>query len=228
MKKLILFSLIIFFTTNFTNIGLSESPGSWRDKESFGLGFGLEGIGGGTFFDYAINSTFQMHFFWSTKNQSQKSLFAVNNLVLSYHIETNTSVSGLSLRVFPSDSSGFFLGLGGGIIAINQTVDQSIYCYSSFFSTLNPPECSGYEGSTLKHQTISEGSGSVGFGEIGWQGYEGYYFTVGLRGGSVFIESETDNTEKVIDYSDDKITAKKQWKDAKTSSGAIISFGWHF
>jgi len=228
MKKLILLSLIIFFTTNFTNIGFSESPGSWRDKESFGLGFGLEGIGGGTFFDYAINSTFQMHFFWSTKNQSQKSLFAVNNFVLSYNIETNTSVSGLSLRVFPSDYSGFFLGLGGGRIAINQTVDQSIYCYSSFFSTLNPPECSGYEGSTLKHQTISEGSGSVGFGEIGWQGHEGYYFTIGLRGGSVFIESETDNTEKVIDYSDDKITAKKHWKDAKTASGGIISFGWHF
>ncbi len=53
-------------------------------------------------------------------------------------------------------------------------------------------------------------------------------FTIGLRGGSVFIESETDNTEKVIDYSDHKIIAKKQWKDAKTSSGGIISFGWHF
>ena len=54
------------------------------------------------------------------------------------------------------------------------------------------------------------------------------YFTVGLRSGSVFIESEKDNTENVIDFSDQKITAKKQWDDAKTSSGGIISFGWHF
>ena len=37
-----------------------------------------------------------------------------------------------------------------------------------------------------------------------------------------------DNTENVIDFSDQKITAKKQWDDAKTSSGGIISFGWHF
>ena len=49
-----------------------------------------------------------------------------------------------------------------------------------------------------------------------------------MRVGSVFIESETDNTEKVIDYSDHKINAKKQWKEAKTSSGGLISFGWHF
>ena len=229
MKKLIFFSLIIFFTTNFKNIGFCESPGSWRDKESFGLGFGLEGVGGGAFFDYAINSTFKMHFFWSRKYQSLKDSLEVSNTdLLKYHIETNTYVSGLSLRVFPFDSSGFFLGGGGGAIAINQKVDQSIYCYSSFFNILNPSECSGFEGSNLKRQTISEGSGSVGFGEIGWQGYEGYYFTVGLRSGSVFIESETDNTENVIDFSDQKITAKKQWEDAKTSSGGIISFGWHF
>ena len=34
-------------------------------------------------------------------------------------------VSGLSLRIFPSDSSCFFFGLGGGVISVNQEVKQS-------------------------------------------------------------------------------------------------------
>ena len=68
---------------------------------------------------------------------SQKDSLEVSDAdLLKYHIETNTYVSGLSLRVFPFDSSGFFLGGGGGAIAINQKVDQSIYCYSSFFNIL--------------------------------------------------------------------------------------------
>ena len=40
-------------------------------------------------------------------------------------ISTYTSISGLSLRRFPSDSSGFFFGLGGGVISVNQEVKQS-------------------------------------------------------------------------------------------------------
>jgi hypothetical protein len=35
------------------------------------------------------------------------------------------SISGLSLRIFPSDSSGIFFGLGGGVISVNQEVKQS-------------------------------------------------------------------------------------------------------
>ena len=37
----------------------------------------------------------------------------------------NRFISGLSLRIFPSDSSGFFFGLGGGVISVNQEVKQS-------------------------------------------------------------------------------------------------------
>ena len=35
------------------------------------------------------------------------------------------SISSLSLRIFPSDSSGIFFGLGGGVISVNQEVKQS-------------------------------------------------------------------------------------------------------
>ena len=34
-------------------------------------------------------------------------------------------ISGLSLRIFPSDSSGFFFGLGRGVISVNQEVKKT-------------------------------------------------------------------------------------------------------
>ncbi len=219
MKKMAIITFLVFLLHPF--ILFAESPGSWRGKETFGLGFGVEGIGGGGFFDYAINSTFQLHFFGSSMNQKQESLFRTNS------VETNSSIGGLTLRMFPSDSSGFFFGFGGGGFSINQTVNQKVYC-NSYFTSLNPPECLGYEGTYLKQQTLSEGSGSAGFGEIGWQGYDGYYFTIGIRAGGVTLSNEVDNTDKVIDYSNHKITAQKQWKDGQTASGGLLSFGWHF
>ena len=42
------------------------------------------------------------------------------------------------------------------------------------------------------------------------------------------MASEIENTGKVADSSNHKITAQKQWDDSKTASGGIISFGWHF
>ena len=59
MKKVILSLMLII------NVSLiyAESPGSFRGKETHGFGFGLEGIGGSLFYDYAINSDMQIHSF---------------------------------------------------------------------------------------------------------------------------------------------------------------------
>ncbi len=45
-------------------------------------------------------------------------------VMMAPHIDYR-SISGLSLRIFPSDSSCFFFGLGGGVISVNQEVKQS-------------------------------------------------------------------------------------------------------
>ena len=197
-KKLMLVVIFIYPTIVF-----SESPGSWRDKETFGLGFGVEGIGGGGFFDIAINSTYQIHIFGSSSSEEAKALIGSDGA------STSRSISGASLRIFPSDDYGFFIGFGGGGISINQTVKQTTY-------------------STTK-ETASEASGSVSFSEFGWQGYDGYYFTIGTRAGSINISDEVDNTDKVTDTSNHKSVAKKQWENAKNySGGLLLSFGWHF
>ena len=204
-KKLMLVVIFIYPTIVF-----SESPGSWRDKETFGLGFGIEGIGGGGFFDIAINSTLQIHIFGSSSSEEAKALVGSDGAI------TSRSISGASLRIFPSDDYGFFIGFGGGGISINQTVKQTTY--SNYYD---------YTGTTK--ETVSEASGSVSFSEFGWQGYDGYYFTIGARGGSINISDEVDNTDKVTDTSNHKIVAKEQWENAKNSPGGLLlSFGCIF
>ena len=107
---------------------MSESPGSWRDKEFFGLGFGIEGYGGGIFTDFAINSTFQIHIFSANESQEAKSLsnggdvsdfVALDRKAKGDTVSTYTSISGLSLRIFPIDSSCFFFGLVGNSRSIS-------------------------------------------------------------------------------------------------------------
>ena len=91
-------------------------------------------------------------------------------------------------------------GAGVGIHSASQTVKQSIYC-SSFNTSSNPSECSGFEGNTIKKVTESNYSGLGLFGEIGWQGYEGFYFTISVTAGASVKLSEEDNTQNVINYS---------------------------
>ena len=216
--------LIIIFLILVTQVGIASSPGSFRSKETHGIGFSIiggGGLGSSVFYDFAINSELQAHFFGSTVTDTSASFFGNNTSTLQKNL------AGVTLRIFPSEEYGIFIGIGAGGYSATQTVDQDIYCYS-YFTSSNPAECTGFEGTRIKKTTESELSGSAGFGEIGWQGYDGYYFTVGSRGGSVSVSEETDKTDDIIDTSNHKEYAKEQWITAKDLNQAYISFGWHF
>ena len=196
-----------------------ETPAYWRLEEPHGLGFGLTGIGAGVYYDYNFSDDFQLNIFVSSKTQNSASLFGTNT------INTTSTIFGGKLRYFFSINYGFFAGFGGGTHSISQKTKQKIYC-SNYFS--NPTECNGYEGSYIKKETESKYSGLASFGELGWQGYQGYYFTVSLVCGSSVKSSEEDNTRKVIDDSNHLETAESQWKSAKGVSGLVIGVGWRF
>ena len=218
------FILIAFYFLFMTQVGLASSPGSFRSNETHGLGFSIiggGGLGSSIFYDFAINSELQAHFFASTVTDTSTSFFSNNSSTLQKNL------AGVTLRIFPSEEYGVFFGIGAGGYSASQTVEQDIYCYS-YFTSSNPTECTGYEGTRIKQTTESELSGSAGFGEIGWQGYDGYYFTVGARGGSVSVAEVTDNTDNIIDTSNHKEYAKEQWETAKDMGQTYISFGWHF
>ena len=197
-----------------------DTPAYWRLEEPHGLGFGLTGIGMGVYYDYNFSHDFQLNLFVSSSSQNSASLFGTNTF------DTTSSIIGGKLRYFFSKNYGFFTGAGGGMHSISQKTKQKIYCSS--FTSWNPTECSGFEGSYIKKETESNYSGVALIGELGWQGYQGYYFTVSLVGGSSVKLSEEDNSHLVIDDSNHLETSVNQWKSAKSVSGGVIGFGWGF
>ena len=138
---------------------------------------------------------------------------------------TNTLI-GATFRYFPSENYGFFVGGGGGMLSASQSLKQTIYCSSSKAETVT--ECSGKAGTSISGSTESTYSGIGLWGDFGWQGYDGYYFTIGAKAGTSMKLSEDDKTEEIIDISDHKSTAKLDWETFKSPTGLIMTFGWHF
>ena len=221
MKKVILSLMLIL------NVSLiyAESPGSFRGKETHGFGFGFEGIGASLFYDYAINSDMQIHSFAASGATNRSSLDGS-----TWTMSSNNTTIGATLRYFPSENYGWFVGGGGGIVSASQSTTQNIVCFSGIFQSINPTECSGKVGSTISNSVESTYSGIGLWADFGWQGYDGYYFTIGAKGGTSMKLSEEDKTDEVIDYTitDYKSTSVSDWESSKSPSGLIMSFGWHF
>ena len=217
MKKIIL-SLILIF-----NVSLiyAESPGSFRGKETHGFGFGIEGTGlaGSLFYDYAINSDMQIHALVGSAGAS-RSAGSVATLV------TNNTTIGATLRYFPSENFGFYLGAGGGMLSASQSMKQSIYCTEYREETVT--ECSGKEDQVVSGSTSSTFSGIGLWTDLGWQGYDGFYFTIGLKAGTSMKLSEDDKTAEIMDISNHQATAKGDFDAYKSPTGLIMTFGWHF
>ena len=205
MKKVVLSIILIF------NVSLiyAESPGSFRGKETHGFGFGIEGpLAGTLFYDYALNSSMQIHALASSGGSSLSTASGATTL------DTSSTTIGATLRYFPSENYGFYLGAGGGMISTSQTMKQNLYSSSSGTRTLTTTE-STYSGLGL-------------WADLGWQGYDGYYFTIGAKVGTSMKLSEDDKTEEIIDVIDHKSVAKSDWEVVKSPTGAIMTFGWHF
>jgi len=222
MKKVIL-SLILIL-----NVSLiyAESPGSYRGKETHGFGFGIEGngIAGSLFYDYAINSDMQIHALASSGGISRATLGG------EVSVSSTSTTIGATLRYFPSENYGWFVGGGGGMLSASQSVSQNIKCYDNLLQSFNPTECSGKEGTTISNSVESTYSGIGLWADFGWQGYDGYYFTIGAKAGTSMKLSEDDKTDEIIDYTitDYKSTSVSDWKNMKSPTGLTMSFGWHF
>ena len=205
MKKVIL-SLILIF-----NVSLiyAESPGSYRGKETHGIGFGIEGgLSGSVFYDYALNSDMQIHALYSSGGISRTSGSGGTTL------DSSSTTIGATLRYFPSENYGWYVGGGGGMLSASQSMKQTLYSSST--------------GTFTTTTTDSTYSGLGLWTDLGWQGYDGYYFTIGAKVGTSMKLSEDDKTEEIIDYSNHKSTAVSHWGNIKTPSGLVMGFGWHF
>ena len=112
------------------------------------------------------------------------------------------------------------------MLSASQSLKQSVYCTSTRASTVT--ECSGKANSYISGSADSTYSGIGLWGDFGWQGYDGYYFTIGAKAGTSMKLSEDDKTNEILDISNHKSTASGDWESIKSPTGLIMSFGWHF
>lgn len=198
MRWLLLVGLIVMATGGTLLAQEDElTPGEWREKETLGLGFGLQftfdtGLHG--FVDQIITPDFQLHYALSSESRDQENIFGAILLTTR-----RTAITG-SGRYFPNRNNGWFVGGGVGVAKVTQeTVIDN----------------------------VQDSTASLGllFFDGGWQGWDGYYFTVNvLIGGSVTL-GETDNTQNFSSANNRQIAAD-DFEDAKGFSGIVLGFGW--
>ena len=236
----------------------NQVPGYYREIEKNGIGFSnfifslvyddfLESstsiLHPYLFYDRTVSSSFKIHFFF-LKNQSDttpfKPTFANKDKKIEnawdydgscgasyvdqpaeesrscrlYSYISDYTMFGLSLRHFPFYKSGFFWGVGGGPIDYHQNTDNNKFITED--ERIISPSPIHFRGIQY-------------FIDLGWQGYNGFYFTINTRTGGTIIIDEYDepNNEHW------QFTAKgeKWWKGPyeafKNPRTLMFGFGWH-
>jgi len=224
-----------------------QAPGYYRKREKHGIGIGIGNANGiysatrprtnedppdyySLFYDRAISSIFKIHFFLDYSLGAPgyvKDYSGTYNCdagpkrgywppqycpnMYSIAIEVETKRIGVSLRNFPSYKSGFFWGIGGGPIEY----------YQEF---INPHWEQPYTPSPLYFKGIQY------FIDLGWQGYDGFYFTINTRIGSTIVTEEQNepNTEYFEFTEKSRNSVMKIYEAAKNPRAIMYSFGWHF
>jgi len=249
----------IEYPSNKSILSANRYPGYYREREKNGIGisplyypladpenltpFRKGNITNGNyyFYDRTISSSFKLHFFHAseqlyddTTSQAENSagnlLYRSDNYggacnfdggsrpiqycpsnVEYVHIKARIKRIGVSLRNFPFYESGFFWGIGGGPIEY----------YQDFFLQWSPSW--PYTPSPLYFK------GTQYFIDLGWQGYNGFYFTINTRIGSTSVTEEHNepNTEYWEFTEKGRNWVMGKYEAAKNPRNIRFGFGWH-
>jgi len=207
-KTLTVISATVLFILSFS------SSVHAANQHGLGFGFAAAGASGGSlFYDYN-GDRLQLHFQGTRTSETQQNIFGTSKAVFSQ------SIGSVTWRKFfdkPGDKGGFFVGAGvGGATSTLTYTDTSIFSSSS----------------TTNYEVV--GGGSIALLDIGWQGSDGYYFTIDFMPSSfvTYEEKDTNGDEfsetDIPNTSNHRTTAVAMWAKAKTVSVFNIAFGWFF
>jgi hypothetical protein len=174
-------------------------PGEWREWEKVGLGFGLVlGAGTGVHVFGDYNLRSNLQVHVDYQSVSQ----VETNVLGGTLIETTRHVATGALRYFPSETSGWFIGGGAGLGSTSQKYFQGGDTNSS--ATFVPV-----------------------FFDGGWQGWDGYYFTISVQLGGAIPLSTQDNTNNIPTDFDHQSVAKRDFDNSQSANGLMLGFGWY-
>jgi len=219
-------------------------PSYWRRREKNGIGIGISWMPDpdregryAWFYDRGINSNFGIHFFVEetindevdrTVNSAENLLYRSDNYggacnfdggsrpvqycpdVESLSYQSRYTMFGVSLRNFPFNKFGFFWGVGSGLI----------YYRQDFFLHWDPSWPSNL--STIYYKGIPY------FGEIGWQGYDGFYLTINTLIGNTIIIEENNNPNNKWEFTEKgRNWLMSQYESHQSHRQLSLGVGWH-
>ena len=192
----------------------------WRMQEPDGLGFGLSIsgslFGGHIFYDKNLNIDSQLHVQISSKSTTSGTKSGIFTCASKTTLEVTETLLMASYRRFFSQEAGFYYGLGAGYGTNNLVWQRSGGCSGTGSLTVS------------SYEYTASGSGVMAFGEIGWQGNEGYYFHIGYQPAVYLTYSDDYDEEKIPPGTLFRSDANKRWKDAKEPSQLSLGWGWFF
>lgn len=184
-----------------------------RKLDNHGLGFGF-GSGPATaglqlYYDYNLNPRpkgfDQIHVFLYSGSAEEQSLSGNSEVEL-----TQTRFVASYRRVW---NSGWFVGAGLGLVGgeLNYKYDET------WLNSSNP----------VVKKTFSYSAGVL-MADLGWQGNDGYYFTVGIQP-TAFLGFKGDYDEsKIPNVSNHRMKASDLWGHAEEDKSLFnIGFGWY-
>lgn len=178
--------------------------------DNHGLGLGI-----------AVGSTSGIHAYYDLNlSQSSIGMHQVHVSVFTGDSEATSILESSKVKLSETRAQvsyryvlrqGFFLGAGVGVVS--GALD---YSYNDLFF-----------GNGNISREYSYTSGIVA-ADIGWQGKDGYYFTVNLQPAAMVGFSGDYEEADVPDVSNHRETASKFWKKAETQASSIsVGFGYY-
>ena len=178
-----------------------------RMQQKNGLGFGPSigsMLGINLFYDRNLSTQSQFHVQLNANAGSRSSYW------WDQILKTNRTMLFATYRYFPVESTGFYMGAGGGYADGKLEYDNS-----------------GWDGST-PYEYTSKLSGTFVLVEAGWQGKDGYYFNVGLQPAAFISSSDNFDVNSIPNTSNHRTLANEEHDNLKSLSQLSVGFGWFF
>jgi hypothetical protein len=174
------------------------------DQHGLGIGFSGGAVGGSYYFyDYNLHeSNKQIHFQLESASESNENLSQTSKI--------NLNKNSIQLAYRHVYNSGFYFGLIGG----------------TYYTSLELQQTGEMEAQPKQELEFYDRGWLIG-PEVGWQGNDFYYFTIGIRNLGRIQTAESYNYWGIYDVANDQKTAADLWDKGRNYSAIYFSFGWY-
>lgn len=174
------------------------------DQHGLGIGFSAGAVGGSYYFyDYNLHeSNKQIHFQLESAGERNENLAQTSKI--------NLNKSSIQLAYRHVYNSGWYFGLIGG----------------TYYTSIELQQTGETEAQPKQELEFYDRGWLIG-PEVGWQGNDFYYFTIGIRNLGRIQTAESYHYSEIYDVANHRQKAADLWDKGRNYSAIYMSFGWY-